>query len=155
MCDGRSENRHGTVPDVLVDGAAVVGHDAVNHGEKTIEKIMDLLGTDLATEPCVANKIGKEDRDLPPFTIGSKWFSCPRHCYINLGRGGSQSGDGLKQLAAMPDSRDTQVLQVFRRELRQHVGIDGVFAKRGFVLLKAETFQPGCDIGRPRGSACG
>jgi hypothetical protein len=139
MCDGRSENRHGTVTDMLVDVAAMVGHDAVNHGEETIEETMDLLGTNLATQPCVANKVGKEDRDLSPFGIGSNWPSCPRHRYINLSREGSQSGDRLKQLAAMPDSRDSQVLQVFRRELRQHIGIDGVFAKRGLVLLKAET----------------
>jgi hypothetical protein len=63
-------------------------------------------------------------------------------CCINLARGGSQCGDGLEQLAAMADGRDTQVLQVFRGELRQHIGIDGVFAKRPFVLLKSDPLRP-------------
>src|SRR5262245_4896243 len=94
--DRRSEHRHGTVADMLVDVAAVVGHDAINHGEETIEEIMDLFGTNLAAQPCVADKVGKKNSDLSPFAIRSSWPSYPRRRYINLGRGGSQSGDSLK-----------------------------------------------------------
>ena len=149
-----SEHRHGTVTDALVDEAAMVGHDAVNYGEETIEQTMDLFRTNLAAQACVADKVGKEHGDLSPFGIGGVRPSYPRHRYINPGRRGSQSGDRLKQFAAMPDRRDTQVLQIVRRELWQHIGIDGVFAKRGFVLLKAETLQPSWNIhGTPRRSA--
>ena len=41
----------------------------------------------------------------------------------------------------MPDRRDTQVLQVFHRELRQHIGVDGVFAKRGLYCSRPRLFN--------------
>jgi hypothetical protein len=50
-----------------------------------------------------------------PFGICGDRPSDPRHRRINIGPSGAQSGDRLEQLAAMPDRRDTQVLQVFRR----------------------------------------
>jgi hypothetical protein len=37
----------------------------------------------------------------------------------------------------MPDGRDTQILQVFRRELRQNGFVHRVVAESGLVLLKA------------------
>ena len=66
----------------------------------------------------------------------------------------------------MPDSGDTPILQVFRRELRQNGFVHRVVAESGLVLLKAKAPQPHCHVHdgstrrlgrlhhRPRAAAC-
>ena len=54
MGDRRAEHRHDGVADVLVDGAAVARHHAVDGGEKLVEQRVGLLGVEPAGQLRVA-----------------------------------------------------------------------------------------------------
>ena len=58
----------------------------------------------------------------------------------------AQHRDGVEQLAAMPDDRDAQIVDVLRRQARQDRFVDRVVAERSLVLVEAEASQPTPDV---------
>ena len=67
-------------------------------------------------------------------------------------RGGGRSGrriqrlDRRHDLAPVADDGDAEILEVVDGELRQHLAVDLVVAKRRLVLRKAEAVQPTPDV---------
>ena len=55
---------------------------------------------------------------------------------------GAQRGDRLEKLAPMATKCHPEILEVLRRELRQHVPIDLVITQRLVVTLKTKAAQP-------------
>src|SRR6516162_10149351 len=80
--------------------------------------------------------------------------SCRRSASARTGASGGRGGWDLgaecgnrgEQSAPVPDEGDAEVPQVVGGQLRQHRGVDRVVAKPRFVLLQAETVEPGCDV---------
>ena len=59
---------------------------------------------------------------------------------------GTQRGDGVEELAAMPDDADAKILQVFRRQARQDRLVNLVLAERSLILSEAKAPQPDHDV---------
>jgi hypothetical protein len=100
--DRCAEHRHHAVADMLVDAATVLDDEVIHAGEKVFEQGVHFLGVERLAQPRVADEVGEQHCHLAPLGFGGD-----RPLNINLGRGGAQSGDRVKQLAAMPDRRDT------------------------------------------------
>jgi len=58
----------------------------------------------------------------------------------------AQKGDRVKQLAAVSDTIDTEVFQILRRQVRQDLFVNLVFAKCRCIALEAEALQPSCEF---------
>src|SRR5947209_569922 len=54
--------------------------------------------------------------------------------------------DRRQQLAAMPERRDTEFLQVLGGELQKDFGIDVVFGKRLRILPQSQAAKPRTDV---------
>ena len=63
MRDGRAEDRHDRVADVLVDATAEALDDRVDRAEVPLEHPMDVLGILLLGQPRVAAQVGEQDGD--------------------------------------------------------------------------------------------
>ena len=62
-------------------------------------------------------------------------------------RVGAQGGDGVEQLAAVPDNIYAKILQVLRCQVRQDRVIDRVLAECNLILSEAKAPQPTSDGG--------
>src|SRR4029079_448360 len=58
----------------------------------------------------------------------------------------AQGGDGVEQLAAMPDKSNTKILQVLRRQTRQDRVIDLVLAEGCLIMFEAKLPQPTSEV---------
>ena len=58
----------------------------------------------------------------------------------------AQGGDGVEQLAAVPDNSYAKVLQVLRCQVRQDRVIDGVLAECSLILSEAKAPQPTSEV---------
>ena len=58
----------------------------------------------------------------------------------------AQGGDGVEQLAAVPDNTYAKILQVLRCQVRQDRVIDRVLAECGLILSEAKAPQPTPDV---------
>jgi len=129
--------------------AHVFGNKPVERGDSFADRAViggDYLAQVFGVEPCRefgrADQIAEHHRQLPALGFGS-------HRGIG-GRGGwdlgAECGNRGEQSAPVPDEGDAEVPQVVGGQLRQHRGVDRVVAKPRFVLLQAETVEPGCDV---------
>ena len=59
---------------------------------------------------------------------------------------GGQRSDRGEQPAPIADGSDADVLEIVRRQLRQHVCIDLVVPKIRLVLAETETAKPPADV---------
>src|SRR5437660_8860311 len=67
-----------------------------------------------------------------------------RRCF--RARVSAQGGDGVEQLAAVPDNTYAKILQVLRCQVRQDRVIDRVLAECGLILSEAKAPQPTPDV---------
>ncbi len=63
MRDGRAEDRHHRVADVLVDATAEALDDRVDRAEESLEHPMDVLGVLRLRQPCEAAQVGEQHGD--------------------------------------------------------------------------------------------
>ena len=90
-----------------------------------------------------ADQIAEHHRQLPAFGIGRSRCISGAAAVTAVGRRrGAERGDGVEQLAAMPDRGNAKILEILRRQLRQHLPVDLVVAERRRIALKAQTLQP-------------
>ena len=68
--DGRAEDRHHVVADVLVHGAAIARDLFAEALEGTVDQRLDALGVHPLRDGRVARQVGKEDGHLPPLVRG-------------------------------------------------------------------------------------
>ena len=91
------------------------------------------------------NKVREHHRDLPALggVLGG-YVGCrkgiERRCF--RARVSAQGGDGVEQLAAVPDDPYAKILQVLRCQVRQDRVIDRVFAECSLILSEAKAPQP-------------
>jgi hypothetical protein len=84
-----------------------------------------------------ADQIAEHHRQLPAFGLGGHQDVEGR--YPGGGGFGAEHGNCVEELAAMDPKHHAEILEILRRELRQHVPIDFVVAERRHVALKAQT----------------
>src|SRR5262249_14595892 len=132
MRDGRAEERHHGIADMLVDGAAEIRDDAVDEPRVAGDEVPQLLGIETLRQRGEAREIGEEDGDLAPLAAGLERRG---------GRGGGtwrgcQRSDGGEQLLAMAERGDAELLQIGIAELRQDGRVDVVLGETARVLGK-------------------
>ena len=71
----------------------------------------------------------------------ASWEVC-RKRRIGCGYRVAQRGDGIEQLAAMPDGADAKLFQVLRRQTRQDRVVDRIVAERRLILFETKAPQP-------------
>ena len=69
MGDRSSEHGHDRISDVFVDATAIVIHDAIGHGEETIEDGVRFLRVEGVGHRREARQIREQNRHLPPFGL--------------------------------------------------------------------------------------
>ena len=99
-------------------------------------------GSSRADERGRADQIAEHHRQLPAFGIGWRRCIARRRRRRGGGHRGAERGDRIEQLAAMASKHHAEILQILRRQLRQHVPIDLVVAERRHISFKAQTPQP-------------
>jgi hypothetical protein len=149
-------------------GVAEINQDPVAHifGDKTFEA-GDGIGDgamirpdDLAQifriEACGqrgrTDEVAKHHRELSTLGVGRRRCKGWRRRYGH-GRVGAEGADGGEELTPVADRGHADADQIVGRQMRQHLGIDIVLAKRTLVLFETQALQPAPYVhrGRPGG----
>ena len=148
-----AEQGHQTVAELLQHMAAETRHRGGGLVEVGPDEIAPVLGVEPRRKACRADEVAEHHGDRTPLghklvTLGRNGLMRERGSVRRL-RGG-KSSDCVEQPSSVADRSDANVLEVVRRQPRQHVRVDLVLSKFLLVLTEAETAKPHTDIhGRP------
>jgi hypothetical protein len=88
------------------------------------------------------DQIAEHHRQLPAFSIDSRWCFTGRRCHHGGRHLGDERGDSVEQSPSMADQSNAEILQILGGQSRQYSCIDLVVAERLFVPLQPETVEP-------------
>jgi hypothetical protein len=130
------------VTHVFRDEPVIARDDAGNGVLIGADLLAQFLGVEPHRQGRRADEITKHHRQLPPLGLWGR--RCVGDCrgHIRGERRGAQCRDGVQQLAPVPDRCNANFPKVLRCQLGEHLPIDLVVAKGGYITLKAQTLQP-------------
>lgn len=141
---------------MLVDGAAVREHDAVDQPGEATDQFTQFFGIECLRERGEAAQVGEEHGDLSALFHWRADSGRDRSIEGRLGHGrriGSRSRhlrNRRQQPLAMPERANAEFLQIRVSEPGQHRRVDVVVGKGLCVLLEPKSAQPQFDIHRHR-----
>ena len=141
MRTGRTEKRHHSVTNVLVDRTPISDDNAVDEGGIAAYQLADLFRIERSRYCGESTEISEEYGDLPALScrraIGMSWARRGRHTPLrNCGQ----------QTLTMAERTDAELFQVRVSELAEKGEINVVFSERRRVLSEAQAFQPFLNI---------
>ncbi len=136
-----------TIAHILGDETIEPGNDFSDRAVIGADDLTQILGVKKGRERRRAHQIAEHHRELPALGIGPR-PSLPRERgraregVAGCGGLGAERGNGFEQFAPVTDRDNPDLLEILRCQLRQHLSVDRVRAKRRLVLGEPKTLQP-------------
>ena len=141
MRTGRTEKRHHSVTNVLVDRTPISDDNAIDEGGIAAYQLADLFRIERSRYCGESTEISEEYGDLSALScrraIGMTWAWRGRHTLLrNCGQ----------QTLTMAERTDAELFQVCVIELAENGEINVIFSECRRVLSEAQAFQPFLNI---------
>ena len=131
------------VTHILRDKAGEAGHGVGDAAVIHADQLAQILGIEAPRQRCRAHQIAKHHGQLPPLGLAGSKRSLGRcrRC-LNSPVPIDESGDRVKQAAAVADRRNAEIAQIVAGQPAQNLPVNVVVAERWRILFEPEVPQP-------------